>query len=191
MKSISFRRLSSVVLLAISLVGAQIPNAVGQPSNGGSDSRILEKLAQKLAGDRIGYGTTVFNNFTLEVNGGVATLGGIAYSPMDKSSALAVAKNFPGIKNVVDKIQVAPTSSMDDRIRIAESRAIYGTPQLNKYAQNPIKPIRIIVINGNVALYGTVDSQADKDIANLKAKGVPGVFEVVNNLQVAGNPSGR
>jgi hyperosmotically inducible periplasmic protein len=75
---------------------------------------------------------------------------------------------------------------MDDRIRLAEARAIYGFPQLNKYAIDPAKPIRITVVNGNVTLTGVVDSQADKDVANIRANGVPGVFKVVNNLQVVG-----
>jgi hypothetical protein len=73
---------------------------------------------------------------------------------------------------------------MDDRIRLAEARAIYGYPQLNKYAIDPAKPIRITVVSGNVTLSGVVDSQADKDVANIRANGVPGVFKVVNNLEV-------
>ena len=52
----------------------------------------------------------------------------------------------------------------------------------------PAKPIRITVVNGNVTLSGVVDNQADKDIAGIKANGVPGVFKVINNLQVAGAP---
>jgi osmotically-inducible protein OsmY len=53
-----------------------------------------------------------------------------------------------------------------------------------KYAINPAKPIRISVQNGNVGLYGNVDTQADKDVASLRANGVPGVFSVKNYLQV-------
>jgi osmotically-inducible protein OsmY len=75
---------------------------------------------------------------------------------------------------------------MDDRIRIATARAVYGAPQLNRYAMDPAKPIRITVVNGNVTLSGVVDSQGDKDIANIRANGVPGVFKVTNNLEVAG-----
>jgi hypothetical protein len=78
---------------------------------------------------------------------------------------------------------------MDDRIRLAEVQAIYGFPQLNKYAIDPAKPIRIMVVNGNVTLSGVVDSQADKDVANIRANSVPGVFKVVNNLEVVGEGS--
>ena len=150
------------------------------------DATLRNKLAEKLAYDRVGYGTTAFNAFTIGVQNGVVTLGGTAYGPSDKDSAVSMVENYPGVKDVVDNIEVAPVSPMDDRIRLAEARAIYGSPQLNKYAIDPAKPIRITVINGNVTLSGVVDSKADKDVAGLKANGVPGVFKVVNNLEVVG-----
>lgn len=151
------------------------------------DATLRNKLAEKLAYDRVGYGTTAFNALTIGVQNGVVTLGGVAYGPTDKDSALSLVANYPGVKDVIDNIEVAPTSPMDDRIRLAEARAIYGAPQLNKYAIDPAKPIRITVVNGNVTLSGVVDNEADKDVANIRANGVPGVFKVTNNLQVAGS----
>lgn len=150
------------------------------------DATLRDKLAQKLAYDRVGYGTTAFNALTLGVQNGVVTLGGVAYGPTDKDSALSLVSNYPGVKDVIDNIEVAPASPMDDRIRLAEARAIYGAPQLNKYAIDPAKPIRITVVSGNVTLSGVVDNQGDKDVANIRANGVPGVFKVTNNLEVAG-----
>jgi osmotically-inducible protein OsmY len=150
------------------------------------DVTLRDKLAEKLIYDRVGYGTTAFNSFTIGVQNGVVTLGGVAYGPTDKDSALSLVANYPGVKDVIDNIEVAPVSPMDDRIRLAEARAIYGAPQLNKYAIDPAKPIRITVVNGNVTLSGVVDNQGDKDVANIRANGVPGVFKVINNLQVAG-----
>ena len=87
---------------------------------------------------------------------------------------------------MVNNIQVDPTSMMDDQTRLALARAIYGFTTLNKYALDPAKPIRISVQNGNVELYGVVDSKADKDEAFMRANGVAGVFSVKNYLQVAG-----
>lgn len=153
------------------------------------DATLRNKLAEKLVYDRVGYGTTAFNALTIAVKNGVVSLGGTAYGPVDRDSAVSLVSNYPGVKDVVDNINVAPVSPMDDRIRLAEARAIYGAPQLNKYALDPAKPIRITVINGNVTLSGVVDSQSDKEIAGLRANGVPGVFKVVNSLQVAGAPS--
>lgn len=151
------------------------------------DLTLRNKLAEKLTYDRVGYGTTAFNAFTIGVQNGVVTLGGVAYGPTDKDSAISLVSNYPGVKDVVDNIEVAPVSPMDDRIRLATARAVYGAPQLNKYAIDPAKPIRITVVNGNVTLSGMVDNQGDKDVANIKANGVPGVFKVTNNLQVAGS----
>ncbi len=153
------------------------------------DTTLRDKLGEKLAYDRVGYGTTAFNAITIGVQDGVVTLGGVAYGPTDKASALGLVENYPGVKDVVDNIEVAPPSPMDDRIRIETARAVYGFPSLNKYSMDPAKPIRITVVSGNVTLSGVVDSQADKDAAGIRANSVPGVFKVTNNLQVAGSSS--
>jgi osmotically-inducible protein OsmY len=150
------------------------------------DVTLRDKLSEKLAYDRIGYSTNAFNAFTIGVQKGAVTLGGTAYGPADKDSALSLVENYPGVKDVIDNIEVAPVSPMDDRIRLAEAQAIYGFPQLNKYAIDPAKPIRITVVNGNVTLSGVVDSEADKDVANIRANSVTGVFKVTNNLHVVG-----
>jgi osmotically-inducible protein OsmY len=136
----------------------------------------------------VGYGNA-FNSISLQVQNGVVTLGGHARTDVDKDSAMALVSTYPGVKDVVEEIEVDPTSIMDDHIRLAVARSVYGYPSLNKYAIDPAKPIRISVQNGNVELYGVVDSKADKDVAYLRANSVPGVFSVKNNLQVANQPA--
>jgi len=153
-----------------------------------SDSQLEKSLAEKLAYDRVGYGN-VFDAITLQVQNGVVTLGGSALDYPSRDSALGVVSTTPGVKDVVDQITVDPLSPMDNQIRMQVARAIYGYPSLNKYAIDPAKPIRIAVQNGNVALYGEVDSEADKDAAYIRANGVPGVFSVKNYLQVANQPT--
>ena len=153
-----------------------------------ADKDLQAKLAEKLAYDRVGYGNA-FNSITVSVENGVVTLGGHARTDVDKDSALALASTYPGVKDVVGEIEVDPVSIMDDRTRMEVARAVYGYPMLSKYAIDPAKPIRISVQNGNVELYGTVDSQADKDVAYLRANAVPGIFSVKNYLQVAGQPA--
>lgn len=153
-----------------------------------SDQELKQKLGEKLEYDRVGYGN-VFDAITLQVSDGVVTLGGHAHNPVDKDSALALASTMPGVKDVVDEIEVDPLSSFDEQTRMQVARAIYGYPSLNKYAIDPAKPIRIAVQNGNVELYGMVDSQADKDAAFIRAKAVPNVFSVKNYLEVANQPA--
>ena len=155
------------------------------------DVTLRDKLAKALSYDRVGYGTTAFNDITIGVQNGVVTLGGTVYGPPDKDSALGLVENTPGVKDVVDDLQVAPVSPMDDRLRLELARAIYGAPQLQRYALDPAKPIRITVINGNVTLSGVVDSKMDRDVAGLRANAVPGVFKVVNDLQVEGPQPGK
>jgi hyperosmotically inducible periplasmic protein len=172
-----------------SIKGVRNEIEVGGPSV--PDQELQQKLQEKLMYDRVGYGTNAFNAIGVKVQNGAVTLGGHAYSDVDKDSALALVSTFPGVKDVTDEIEVDPTSIMDNQIRLSVARAIYGYPSLNKYAINPARPIRISVQNGNVELYGTVDSNADRDTANIRANGVPGVFSVKNYLQVAGQPSGQ
>jgi len=150
-----------------------------------SDQQLQARLGEKLTYDRVGYGN-VFDAISLSVSDGVVTLGGSALDPVSKDSALALAATMPGVKEVVDRIAVDPVSPMDNRIRFEVARAVYGEPTLNRYAIDPARPIRIAVQNGHVELYGTVDSQMDKNVAFLRANGVPGVFSVKNYLQVAG-----
>jgi osmotically-inducible protein OsmY len=149
-----------------------------------SDQELQSKLLEKLQYDRVGYGNE-FDAISLSVQNGVATLGGHSKDYPDRDSALALVSTYPGVKDVVDNIEVDPVSTMDWQTRMAVARAVYGYPSLNKYAIDPAKPIRISVQNGNVELYGMVDTQADKDTANIRANGVPGVFSVKNYLQVA------
>jgi hyperosmotically inducible protein len=95
-----------------------------------------------------------------------------------------VVKSIEGVERVDNQIKVLPTSPMDDRVRIATYRAIYGQPPLDRYALQAVPPIHIIVENGRVTLEGVVATQADKDTANVRANTVSGVFSVVNNLRV-------
>jgi hyperosmotically inducible periplasmic protein len=147
------------------------------------DAELAGKLDRKLYYDRIGYDNQ-FNFVTASVKDGVATLNGETRTEFDRDSALAIANTTPGIKDIVDEIKVAPVSIFDDRIRISAMRAIYRDPVLSRYAIDPALPIRIVVENGHLSLYGTVASTMDKNIAGIRANQVFGAFSVQNNLQV-------
>jgi osmotically-inducible protein OsmY len=148
------------------------------------DEILRDQLSNKLRYDRIGYGI-VFNNLTLSVENGVATVAGKVRDYPDRDSAIAILETTPGVKDVVDEIEVAPTSTNDDRLRIALARSIYGSSALQKYAMDPQAPIRIVVENGNVELHGVVNNQLDKQVAYTQASSVPGVFNVKNNILIA------
>jgi osmotically-inducible protein OsmY len=145
---------------------------------------LREKLADKLRYDRAGFGIA-FNAITLDVKDGVVTLGGNVRDYPARDSAVAIAETTPGVKDIMDNIEVAPTSTFDDDLRMKLYRAIYGQASLRRYELDPQKPIRIVVENGKVTLYGVVDNAMDKQIAGVQARGVPGVFSVDNKLVVA------
>jgi len=127
---------------------------------------------------------TVFDNLAYRVEGNVVTLTGQVTQPTLKSEAGNVVKHIDGVDRVDNQIEVLPLSPNDDRLRHSLYRAIYGYAPLSRYAMPVLKPIRIIVKNGNVTLEGVVDRQADKSMVNIRANGVHGAFSVTNNLRV-------
>jgi osmotically-inducible protein OsmY len=156
--------------------------------NGGgevSDQELQAKLQKAINYDMVGYGTTAFDAITVQVHDGVVTLGGHAYGPVDASDAVAIVENTKGVRDVINNIEIDPVSPMDDQIRLAVYRKIYSFPMLSQFAMDPVKPIRIQVANGHVTLYGTVDTEAEKNAAGIQANSVPGVFSVTNDIVVA------
>lgn len=149
-----------------------------------SDADVRENLSTKLRYDRVGYGI-VFNNLGVDVDNGVVTIAGNVRNYADRDSALAIVSTTAGVKEVIDEIDVAPTSINDDRLRIQLARAIYGDSSLRKYAMDPQAPIRIIVENGHVELAGVVLNDMDRQLAFTRANLVPGIFGVTNHLSVA------
>jgi len=147
------------------------------------DAQLEQKLATKLTYVRVGYDNT-FDYFALGVKDGVVTVEGQDRTGVGRDEALAEIANMPGVKDVVENISVAPVSTFDDGIRIRAMQAIYRDPVLSKYAMDPAHPIRIIVANGHVTLYGAVDSAMDKNVAGIRAGQVFGAFSVDNKLVV-------
>jgi osmotically-inducible protein OsmY len=149
-----------------------------------SDGQLQQKLARQLAFDRVGYYDNTFNYLALDVKNGVVTLDGDTVNDVAKDSALAIVARTPGVKDVVSQVNVLPVSRFDDSIRVRTARAIYRDSVLGRYASDPVHPIRIVVDNGHVTLYGTVESAMDKTIAGMRANAVPGAFSVENKLVV-------
>jgi hyperosmotically inducible periplasmic protein len=128
---------------------------------------------------------SVFDNLVYRVDGDIVTLEGQVVRPTLKSDAESAVKSIPGISSVVNHIEVLPLSPMDDEIRRAVYRVIYSDASLSRYGYSAVASIHIIVKNGNVTLEGVVDSESDKNLANIRANGVANVFGVKNNLTVA------
>ena len=174
-----------------------VVNKVAINSGNVSDEQLYNTIADRLRYDRVNEGQmftfsgrqitagNVFNAFTVDVKNGIVTLGGLARTDADKESALAIVESTPGVKDVIDNVEVAPANPADDSLRLRIARAIYGDPVLQKYAMDPQAPIRIIVQNGHVTLAGMVLNDMDKQVAGMRAKEVGGAFDVKNDLVVA------
>ena len=127
---------------------------------------------------------SVFDNLQYSVKGSEVTLSGEVWQPVTKQDAETAVKGIEGVTKVNNQIEVLPLSPMDDGIRRAEYRAIYGAPELQRYAMGVLPSIHIIVKNGHVTLAGTVDNEMDKTVALIRAKSVPNVFSVDDKLEV-------
>jgi hyperosmotically inducible periplasmic protein len=197
MRSLVSRKISSramgaagaVIFLAAALIA---PQAFAQKSDRNHRDGFMrgepdeEQLAQKVRHELVMlpyYG--VFDDLAFRLDGNVVTLLGAVTKPTLKSDAEAVVKRVPGVEKVINQIEVLPLSPMDDRIRMAEYRAIYGDPVLStKYGYRALPSVHIIVKNGNVTLRGVVASEADKNLVYMRANAVKDVFSVKNELEV-------
>ena len=116
------------------------------------------------------------------------TLRGEVTTPPDtKSRAEALVKDVQGVSRVVNEIRVLPVSPNDQRLRRELYNAIYGfNSPLFRYGIGSRQAIHIIVDGGRATLKGVVATQADKEQAYLRARGVAGLFAVTNELRVRG-----
>ncbi len=149
------------------------------------DAELEQKLAKKLRYVRVGYDIT-FDYFALGVKNGVVTVEGQDRTGIGRDEALADIATTPGVKDVIENISLEPVSQFDDGLRFRAMRVIYGDTVLSKYAIDPARPIRIIVDNGHLTLYGSVDNKMDKEVAGIRANQLFGAFSVDNKLHIEG-----
>ncbi|HTW30401.1 MAG TPA: BON domain-containing protein [Candidatus Sulfotelmatobacter sp.] len=147
------------------------------------DAQLEQKLGKQMNYVRSGY-DIMFDFFAIDVKDGVVTVEGQDRTGVGRDEALADIANTPGVKDVIDKVSVEPVSLFDDGLRLRAMQVIYRDAVLSKYAMDPARPIRIIVDNGHLILYGSVESVMDKQIAGIRANQLPGAFTVDNQLQV-------
>jgi hyperosmotically inducible protein len=168
--------LAAAALLAVSSAYASGPAPV--------QKTLDEKVRHEL--NMLPY-YSVFDNLSFRVDGNKVTLFGQVARPVLKTDAESAVKHIEGVQQVEDQIEVLPLSPFDNQIRVQTYRAIYGYPALNRYALGSHPPIHIVVKNGNVTLAGFVANSMDRELAYVRANGVPGVFSVTNDLQVDSN----
>jgi hyperosmotically inducible protein len=181
---ISLLTTTAATVFALALTGIGFTSKVAaQKSTQTPNETIQREVMHQL---RMLNRYTVFDNIEFAVDGNRVTLEGDVVNPDLKSEAAVAVKTVPGVTEVQNNIRALPASNDDDRIRRAAYRSIYGDSQLTKYGFQSVQAIHIIVDNGHLTLEGTVDSDADKNIAGIRANSVEGAFSMKNNLLVHG-----
>ena len=166
------------ILMAAMLVLSQ----VDVNAQGFSRSSVEQKVFKKIIGLPY-YG--VFDNIKFQVKGDTVYLMGQVVRPITRKSAENVVERIDGVNNVVNNIEVLPLSNYDDSIRLQTLRTLQSRGgSLYRYFLGTNPSVKIIVDNGNVTLEGFVATRGDKNLANILANGVSGVFSVTNNLIV-------
>jgi hyperosmotically inducible periplasmic protein len=211
-----FLSLCAALLLSPMLLAAQNNNATQQNNSADQNNpdtwtpelgaTIVKQVRDKLLSLQ---DYDVFDSLRFAIKGKTIILMGYASRPILKSEAENVVKGIEGVESVDNQIKVLPTSPNDDRIRIGVYRRIYSQPALRKYVGSPVgfgrfpsvameaggitqdpplgyHAIHIIVDNGHVILTGSVNSEADANIAQIQANSTPGVFSVENDLMFPG-----
>jgi len=184
MNRIGFALLASALLVSSGIAAKDNdkqhldPYVTGPPD----EARMVQEVRHQLV--MLPY-FGVFDDLGFTVNGGTVTLAGQVTQPVLKEDAGRTVKRIEGVTNVVNNIEVLPLSANDDRIRRGVYQAIYGDPALStRYGFRALPSIHIIVKNGNIRLEGVVANEMDRNLAGIRANGVPGAFRVQNDLRV-------
>jgi len=121
--------------------------------------------------------------FTIDGSNDVILSGPVTRSIV-KSDAQSAVCNLSCVGRAIDNLGALPLSTLDDSARIATVRAIFSRPGFEKHAKQAKSPIRIIVKSGHLTLEGMGDKASDKQMAEVSAQPVPGVFSVMDPLAV-------
>jgi len=133
------------------------------------------------------YGVFDWLEFELQPDNTVVLRGAVV-RPSTKSDAESRVKDVEGVSKVVNQIEELPNAPSDDRLRLALYRQIYNyNSPLFRYATQSIPPIHLIVNRGHAVLKGVVANKGDAQMAYVRARGVPGLFSVKNELVVEGD----
>ncbi|MBB6215133.1 osmotically-inducible protein OsmY [Anaerosolibacter carboniphilus] len=144
------------------------------------DSNITDKHMEKEVLNRLmnGQRSEDLVGVSVKVEDGVANLIGNTKTLMDAHTAMSVASEVRGIKDVVNNIEVSDDVAYDDATLNSRVTQALSTTALN------YPDIIHTVVHGRVTLNGFVNSRHEMEMAKEIAMGVEGVRKVVNRLKV-------
>ena len=153
------------------------------PSGDQAEANIAKQVRHELL--KLPY-YSVFDDLEYSVQGRTVTLSGAVtnvHSQTAKDAERAV-KHIEGVDQVINNIRVLPPNVADEHARLRMYRALSRSGGLSQYLWPQAPAIRIVVDNQRVTLKGYVNSEGDKNLANIAANEVRDVFQVTNDLQV-------
>jgi len=193
----------TVPRLAIAVATALMIASVGagaQTLSAGETTQSVQRALERLPY----YG--VFDFMAFNVERGTVTLTGYAYHGSLRSAAESATRRVSGVDEIANRVELLPASQNDDRIRWATFYRIYTDAFLSRYAPGGPDQIRrelydsrrfpgmhqplgmyaihIVVRNGHTTLFGVVDNTGDRQIAEMRAREVTGVFSIENEIEV-------
>lgn len=178
-----------LLAFALSLSGATVAGAATTPNiapaepQSASENQISKTVYHRLVTNPW---YNIFDNLQYEVHGSTVVLSGQVVFPLTSSSVEDSVRGIRGVERIVNHVQNLPDSPFDNQIRFAEYRSLFfGGSPLYYYSLGVNPGIHIIVNNGRVTLEGVVNSDADRNLAILRARMVPNVFSVTDHLRVA------
>ena len=141
-----------------------------------ADGDITERLKQELTFDP----AVPVDDINVSTDKGIVTISGNVSSLLAKERATMVAETLRGVRSVINLIKVQP--------RVDRSAAILGqsveTALLYDAATESYEIDVNADDNGRVTMTGTVDSWAERELAETVAKSVSGVTSINNQIIV-------
>ncbi len=147
-------------------------------NNNDADSVLAKKVIKRIQSN-VFYG--IFDWLTVSCKNDTVTLEGWVHWPWLKNQYESEVKKISEVKGVINKIQ---NTFRPGEVGFRAAQLIYNDPSFwgSQYSSNP--PIHIIVNNGSVLLFGTVNSEAEKGLAETLVNFHTNAITVQNNLEV-------
>lgn len=180
------RVMASVVAVVLAIVTA---GAARGESRTATEADMAAKVRKALA--RVPY-YGVFDFLAFKVESGVVTLQGYVHRPSLKDEAGRAVRRATSL-DVVNSIELLPSSSFDDRIRWDAYRRVYTEDFADKYVSGGSRevgyelfdmsrfpgmepygnyPVHIVVKNRRLTLIGSVANAFDKEALVIRARQV-------------------
>ncbi|GJL74773.1 BON domain-containing protein [Nitrosomonas sp.] len=159
------------LLLALTLISFSVRGAVSI-----EDVDITHHIEKEFQSDP----AIPFNAIDVSTNQGVVTLAGRVTNLLTKERAIHLAQTIRGVRSVINRIEVKPTLDRSaDVLQDAVEKALLYDAATDSYE------IKVQADDkGQITLSGTVDSWAERDLAETVAKGVSGVVSVSNRIDI-------